>query len=157
MKRWKKWVVVILALLSVTATCLTLGNIFSEKKEERSDIAYIGPTPNLMTDKTVYKVGEPIMVTYTTDNLMDRICITLVSDPKQQIRWCYIGAGYDGDPLSDGNGSGVPVDITTRHVTGAYSGSEWASFPAGEYVVFVFPASGGNVNVTERVYITIEE
>lgn len=145
-------------MLSLAATCLTLGNIYSEKKKtESGNIAYIGPTPALTTDKTVYKVGEPIMVTYTTNSLMDRICITLTSDVMHQIRWCYVGSGYDGNVLADGNGSGVPVDITPRHITGTYSGTEWANFPAGEYVVFVFPAGGGNANVTQRVYITIVE
>lgn len=155
---WKKWLAVILALLSVTASCLTLGNILSErKKSESGTITYVGSSSRLKTDKTLYKVGDPIMVTYTTDNLMDRICISRVSDPKNQIRWCYIGAGYDGDTLADGNGSGVPVDITTRHVTGAYNGTTWVNFPAGEYVVFVIPSGGGNADVTERVFITIEE
>lgn len=102
--RWKKWLAVMLALLLLAATCLTLGNIYSEKKKtESGNIAYIGPTPALTTDKTVYKIGEPIMVTYTTDNLMDRICITLTSDVMHQIRWCYVGSGYDGNVRAKNN------------------------------------------------------
>lgn len=90
-------------------------------------------------EKTVFKVGEPIMVTPTATNTNDWVGIIARSNSGattgSSIRYRYINTA-DGKGDSKGLGNGVAVDLREAYVQ---PGSEaMKDLPAGNYyVVFV--------------------
>ena len=160
MKGWKKWVVVVLALLSVAASCVTLGNFLAAKsKTDSGSFAYVGPTPVLKTDKTVYEQGEPIMVTAYGDG-SDWIGIVPQKEDGTPdfsygaIFWQYIMPDVGTDRTA-GQGSGVAVNILEGSLSNGVPSSMSEDISGTYYIVFV-PGNGLVGKYTEIVSITVK-
>ena len=158
MKGWKKWVVVILALLSVVASCVTLGSVLSKSRDDSGSITYIGPTAKLRTDKTVYEHGEPIMVTAYgsgTDwiGIVPQKADGTPDFTKSSIYWQYIMPDV-GTSETRGQGSGVAVNIREGSV-GKDITSDMTELHGTYYVVLV-PNNGLVSKCTEIVSITVK-
>ena len=109
----------IVLFLIITALLLSFSVCFS--------ISSAAETAKLTTDKDVYVVGEPIMVTASSDN----------ASGKDWIGISPIGVNYAmrWDYLSD-IGSGVQFDIRKcTQVVNNSSVSEYQRFPAGIYMI----------------------
>lgn len=160
MKGWKKWVVVVLALLSVAASCVTLGNFLATKSNPDSgSIAYVGPTPVLKTDKTVYEHNEPIMVTAYGDG-SDWIGIVPQKEDGTPdfsygaIFWQYIMPNV-GTGKTAGKGSGVAVNILEGSVGNGIP-SDMSEDISGTYYIVLVPNDSLVKNYTEIVAITVK-
>ena len=136
----------------------TLSTVFIMRFDKAEDngnaaVANIAEVRRLVTDKTEYEVGEPIMVTAWTPDLSDKILLASV-EGNIVLRWKLVGEAPSDGLAASGNGSGIPVDITQGKIPGAASSSAYKNLPAGHYVVYL-----QNYNNTERVsqiYITIK-
>ncbi len=159
MKGWKKWVVVILALLSVAASCVTLGGVLSKSRDDFGSITYIGPTARLRTDKTVYEHGEPIMVTAYGSGTDWIGIVPQKADGTPDfsygaIYWQYIVSGV-GTGQTAGQGSGVAVNILEGSLGNGVPSYISEDISGTYYIVFV-PNNGLVSKYTEMVSITVK-
>ena len=109
-------------------------------------------------EKTVFKVGEPIMVTPTATNTNDWVGIIARSNSGattgSSIRYRYINTA-DGKGDSKGLGNGVAVDLREAYVQ---PGSEaMKDLPAGNYYVVFVEKNGGVGSAKYKIPITIVE
>ncbi len=127
-------------LLSVLAVLPALPSAAEEKR--------------LTTDKTVYTVGEPIMVTATGTGA-DWVGLYLADETYDSnnggmisIHWYYVA--------QDGNQSGDTKDITHADYNNLSVRTEFAGvLPAGEYKVVLLENDG--YHELDRVYVTVVE
>lgn len=102
----------------------------------------------LITDKTVYTEGEPIMTIATGDG-KDWVGLYLKTDTPetdQSIRWYYVA--------NDGNKPGTGKNIRFAEGTNA-SRAEYADVPAGDYTIYLF--ENDKYTVLAKVDITVNE
>lgn len=109
-------------------------------------------------EKTVFKVGEPIMVTPTATNTNDWVGIIARSNSGattgSSIRYRYINTA-DGKGDSKGLGNGVAVDLREAYVQ---PGSEaMQDLPAGNYYVVFVEKNGGVGSAKYKIPISIVE
>ena len=150
----KRVALCILALLlsALSTVAIVRYENTEDRDNEGADVIHIAEVRRMITDKTEYEVGEPIMVTAWTPDLSDKILLISVSDATS-LRWKRVGASAGDGVAASGNGSGVPVDITTGKIPGAASNSAYKNLPAGKYVVAM--QDNNNTNVIQ-VFITIK-
>ena len=151
----KRVALCILALL--LSTLSTVAIVRYENTEDRdnegADVIHIAEVRRMVTDKTEYEVGEPIMVTAWSYDLSDTVILMSVAD-KKALRKKYIGEVFGMSVASCGNGSGVPMDITQGDRPSGASSSAYVDLPAGEYIVMM--QDKNNINRIAQVYITIK-
>ena len=109
-------------------------------------------------EKTVFKVGEPIMVTPTATNTNDWVGIAARGNDGiltgSSIRWRYINTA-DGKGDSKGQGNGVAIDLRKAYVQ---PGSEAKKdLPAGNYYVVFVEENGGVGTAKYKIPISIVE
>ncbi|MBQ2308476.1 MAG: hypothetical protein II373_02755, partial [Clostridia bacterium] len=85
---------------------------------------------SITTDKEVYEVGEPIMVSATSANGDEHDWVGIL--PKGAERWGSLTWIY----LKDINGE---VDITKPNISSNSFLAPYKSFPAGEYTIYLIP------------------
>lgn len=85
---------------------------------------------SITTDKEVYEVGEPIMVSATSANGDEHDWVGIL--PKGAERWGSLAWIY----LKDFNGE---VDITKPNISSNSFLAPYKSFPAGEYTIYLIP------------------
>ena len=109
-------------------------------------------------EKTVFRVGEPIMVTPTATNTNDWVGIIARNNggatTGSSIRYRYINT-TDGKGDSKGQGNGVAIDLREAYVQ---PGSEaMQDLPAGNYYVVFVEKNGGVASAKYRIPISIVE
>ena len=118
MKRIKRYISVLVLTVILATSCLAI-------------IPSAAAEPTLSTNKTVYEVGEPILVSASSQNSGKHDWVGIL--PKGGERWGTIRWIY----ISDMKGE---VDITK--VANGTSNSflaPYKKFPAGEYTVYLMP------------------
>lgn len=118
-----------------------------------SDYTYGNTNLSITTNKTVYQVGEDIIVT-ATGNTSCWVGIYKKGDYIKDVQSIY---WYYNNDENAGMLSGKPTVIqSTTHNTSSSNPS--TRIAAGEYVVYLFDGSGGNeYNAVKSVDITIEK
>lgn len=110
-------------------------------------------------EKTIFKVGEPIMVTPTATNDKDWIGIVARSNAGANsgtyIRWRYIKTS-DGSGTTKGYGDGVAFDLRTSAYN-SKADETLKDLPAGNYYVVYVEKDGGLSKTIYRIPITIVE
>lgn len=149
----KRVAIIVLAFLLSTLSTVFILQFDDTLDKDSADVISVAETRRLVTDKTEYEVGEPIMVTVWTPDLSDKI-VLFSKDGLVALRWSYVGESYEDGAAVSGNGSGVPMDITKGRIPGAAANSAYKNLPAGEYVVRL--ERKGEVNWPVQVYITIK-
>lgn len=131
-----------LALLSIFSTIVFAveANRWFHPQDTSKAVERVGDIRRLITGKTTYEEGEPIMVTAWSTNEAEKIVLYYIDEyGVYDMRWCRVGFAMYGesnvDESSSGKGSGVPVDISSGLVTEAASLDFPGSLPVGNYVV----------------------
>ena len=127
--------------ISIILVCLILLVCFP--------LGSLADTVPLSTDKAVYDVGDPILVTANSNGQGDWVGIYLKGEtpgPDRSICWYYVN--------QDGNASGDTKDIHDNEAVKEVVRPGLASFPAGEYSIFLLKNDGyeqlGRVDIEIR-------
>ncbi len=131
----------------------------AQTRDKSSDIHI--EIKGLTTDKTDYKVGEPIMVT-ASGGLKDWVGIGLLNHSSTYklttIRWRYI-THNSGNPGTTGYGSGETFDIAQAQIIND-NVLPYADLPAGEYVIYLVANNGSADSASSEstyIYITVSD
>ena len=153
----KRAIALILVLVEIV-TCLLFAYSITNRLqgEEESYATNVSVGRRIVTDKTVYVEGEPIMVTAWSPNPTDLVSIGIVGDRPDRIRTQYVGPNPGlVNPAQDGNGSGTTFDIRQSYVLNSDYAREYQDLPAGRYVIYMMPNSLDKDNIYCFVEITI--
>jgi len=105
------------------------------QREDESYATNVSIEHRILTDKTEYVEGEPIMVTAWSSTPTDMVVIAPTSNMSRKIRWYYLGPTFPNHDSEEmcGLGSGIAYDIRNAYQADADLGD----IPAGDYVIYL--------------------
>ena len=143
MKRLVAFILVLSSLLSCIFIAVQLSDRLHKEEESYATNVNVG-VHRIVTDKSVYVEGEPILVTAWSPNSTDKVNIAPLSAVVASIRWYYVGWCPDiTDSAKIGPGSGLAYDIRQAHLVNNSNVTSWQDIPAGEYILFMHANTGG--------------
>lgn len=134
----------ILVLVEIVSMLLLACSIASRfQREDESYATNVSSDRRIVTDKTVYVEGEPIMVTAWSPNPMDMVVITPVDESTARVRWYYVSPVIGSQQSAmQGPGSGGTCDIREAFLSKSETATAFQDIPAGEYIIYMIPSTG---------------
>ena len=139
----KRALALILVLVEIVTMVLFACSISNQVKEKESKVTKVSIDRRIITDKTVYVEGEPILVTAWSPDPMDMVVITPVDESTERVRWYYVSPVIGSQQSAkQGPGSGGTCDIREAFLSTSAAASDFQDIPAGEYIIYMIPSTG---------------
>lgn len=142
---------IFLALLLGACTIVSVVKLKKAMEPADSEVMRLEEERRMITDKSEYAVGDPIMVTVWTPDESDQVYMIALDSGNAMVRQSRVGERIptNGNDVG-GNGSGHAFDITQGKVLS----TAWTDLPAGRYMLILF--DHGMVSRFAKVQITIK-
>ena len=146
----------ILVLVEILSCAFLAVSVASRLQKDDSYIRNDGEIRRIITDKSVYVEGEPIMVTAWSPNPTDLVSIGLIDAVPARIRSRYIGP-YPGiaNTHMNGEGSGSSFDMRQAYALSDANAQSFKDIPAGKYVIYMTDSSADKSSMYCFVVITV--
>ncbi len=160
---WKRIVLCVLVLLLSFGGTLVAGKMLQQQNVQKDEGTIINVSANprtrsIYTSKDVYKEGEPILVTVTTFNPLDRVMVYRDGEFTDRMAYWRVGALRDGESETLlGAGSGNATNVFD-HMESNYEGSGDPTFTPGRYAIVLMEYTGSfNSAALKFIYFTVIE